>query len=1160
MQQGSTSALLEAFQGTITQDALTAAGIYTSPYAYNDSLFSDYLFYTQDNSYDSVWEDLINGNKGIDTSSGNYTDWIINSGVFSDSYEYYMVDNYTYLNNYTFDSTWTYDDYLSNYSYDANTGFTYNYDFDYSYSDYGSYDYYGYDSFGYFFYPVVLDLDGDGVELTSVLDSTAWFDTEGDGAMHQSGWVGADDGLLAYDENGDGKITTAREIAFANRTEANDTDLEALRVEFDSNNDGKLDASDVNFDKFMIWQDKDSDGESDDGELLTLTQAGIASINLVGSKIDSYAIDGNKISAFTSYTRIDGTVGIGADVALGYDSTGYTTTTQTGYMTVKQMGGSETYAMVVDINGINLDLNKLGLDGAVGNNGNDYFFTGVLTTKNLIFEGGSGNDTLYGSSGNDWLSGGDGSDILSAGSGNDTLVIDALDKTYYGGSGYDTLILEGDVGISVNLPDNGIEAVFGSAGNDKIDALLNKGIFYSTTSAIIYGNDGDDTIIGSNVGDFISGGIGNDILNGSAGNDVYSYSRGDGIDTIKEYAVQRQQMYSAMSGIPYVIIVEQDGGNDTVQFGDDILLSDIEVEMSGTSLIIGINQNDKTTLLDNMSDKIIIEKYTTKYRTIENLQFSDGSIELLSSWKVGTSSDDILNSSASNERIFGNSGKDTLTYASSAKGVSVNLSIISSQDTVGGGIDTIVGIENITGSKYNDTLIGNNENNIINGGLGADSMTGGVGDDTYYVDNVSDIVAENVNEGYDGVSSSISYILGNNIEYLQLTGASSINGTGNNLNNTIFANSGSNTLNGGAGIDTLSYEQATAAIKVNLSLSSAQATSGSGTDTITGFESLTGSKYNDTLTGDSGNNTIDGSLGNDIIEGGLGNDTLNGGDGIDTLLYATASSAITVDLSNEDAQDTIGAGIDTITGFENLTGSNYNDTLKGNSLNNIMLGGLGNDALYSSLGNDTLNGGTGIDTVSYEYSNVGVTVNLALTSAQTIYGTKKDTLTGIENLTGSNYNDTLKGSTLVNIINGLDGDDIIISGTGKTNEIFDGGAGNDTLNGGAGIDTFVFKTTIGTSTTWTPNIDTITDFEVSEDIICLDNLVFKKLVDGTLTSDNFVSNNTGKAQDANDYIIYNKSNGSLYYDADGNGFGAAVVFATLANKPTDITYSDFVVV
>jgi Ca2+-binding RTX toxin-like protein len=123
------------------------------------------------------------------------------------------------------------------------------------------------------------------------------------------------------------------------------------------------------------------------------------------------------------------------------------------------------------------------------------------------------------------------------------------------------------------------------------------------------------------------------------------------------------------------------------------------------------------------------------------------------------------------------------------------------------------------------------------------------------------------------------------------------------------------------------------------------------------------------------------------------------------------------------------------------------------------------------------------------------------------------------------------------------------------NDTLNGGLGNDTLIGGEGSDTFIFDVTLGAT-----NIDTILDFDTVEDMLSLNNLVFKKLIDGALSADNFASNTTGKAIDANDFILYNTTNGNLSYDSDGSGAGAAVLFANLANKPIDLSYIDFMVI
>ena len=211
-------------------------------------------------------------------------------------------------------------------------------------------------------------------------------------------------------------------------------------------------------------------------------------------------------------------------------------------------------------------------------------------------------------------------------------------------------------------------------------------------------------------------------------------------------------------------------------------------------------------------------------------------------------------------------------------------------------------------------------------------------------------------------------------------------------------------------------------------------------------------------------------VGNDTLIGGAGNDFMDGGAaGSDTASYADATAGVTVSLAITTAQNTVGAGTDTLTNFENLTGSNLNDTLTGNAAANILNGlagndslngGAGNDSLIGAAGNDTLIGGAGndsldggaagSDTASYIDATSAVTVSLAITTAQNTIGAGTDTLINIENLTGSNLNDTLTGSTAANILDGGAGNDTLNGGAGNDSLI--GGAGNDTLNGGAGND------------------------------------------------------------------------------------------------------------
>ena len=215
---------------------------------------------------------------------------------------------------------------------------------------------------------------------------------------------------------------------------------------------------------------------------------------------------------------------------------------------------------------------------------------------------------------------------------------------------------------------------------------------------------------------------------------------------------------------------------------------------------------------------------------------------------------------------------------------------------------------------------------------------------------------------------------------------------------------------------------------------------------------------NDTLTGNSASNTLNGGLGSDTLNGGLGDDTLIGGGGADqlngqggndTASYAGSAAGVTVNLNLATAQVSAGdASGDVLNAIANLMGSSQADTLTGNAAVNTLNGGLGDDVLIGGGGADQLTGGGGVDTASYASSNLGVTVNLSLSSAQVSSGDASgDTLVGIASLIGSSAGDTLVGTTGVNTLTGGDGSDYL-----------NGNGGNDVINGGIGDDTIVFNT------------------------------------------------------------------------------------------------------
>jgi serralysin len=188
-----------------------------------------------------------------------------------------------------------------------------------------------------------------------------------------------------------------------------------------------------------------------------------------------------------------------------------------------------------------------------------------------------------------------------------------------------------------------------------------------------------------------------------------------------------------------------------------------------------------------------------------------------------------------------------------------------------------------------------------------------------------------------------------------------------------------------------------------------------------------------------------------------------------------------VDLDLLVAQNTGGAGIDTLSGIEGVIGSSFNDVLAGNSGANTLLGERGHDSLRGGAGNDSLFGDTGRDTLS-------------------------------------------------------------------------GGLGNDTLNGGSRADLFRFDTALNAST----NVDRINGYSIAEDTIQLDDDIFTAAgAVGTLSASAFRAG--ASAQDADDRIIYDSATGSIYYDADGSGAGAQMLFATVT-AGLALTRADFSII
>ncbi|NER25519.1 MAG: calcium-binding protein, partial [Symploca sp. SIO1C2] len=336
-------------------------------------------------------------------------------------------------------------------------------------------------------------------------------------------------------------------------------------------------------------------------------------------------------------------------------------------------------------------------------------------------------------------------------------------------------------------------------------------------------------------------------------------------------------------------------------------------------------------------------------------------------------------------------------------------------------VETLINIENLRGTAFDDTLIGDDGNNWLWGNDGADYFDGGEGRDIVVFNNekfaitadLSQNRATHINDaGVEVVETliNIENLIGSAFDDILI---------GDDGNNWLWGNDGADYFDGGTGRDTVFFSNEKFAITADLSQNRATYINDAGVEvveTLINVEDLVGTAFNDVLIGDDGNNWLRGNTGQDYFDGGAG---------IDTVGFGLEQFAITADLSQNRATYIDDAGVEvveTLINIERLIGTAFNDTLIGDDGNNLLRG---------EAGDDFLDGGDGIDTASFLGSQVGVTANLnqgTATSVNQAGELEVDTLVNIESLTGSNFDDHLIGDAANNTLWGLQGDDLLTGG------------------------------------------------------------------------------------------------------------------------------------
>lgn len=885
--------------------------------------------------------------------------------------------------------------------------------------------------------PIIIDLDGDGVEISLQFGLATFFDLDDDGYLERTAWVASDDAFLVVDVGADGLIDQAREIAFTEWLDPAEreghTDLSALAEVFDSNDDGVFDAEDDRWDEFRVWQDIDQDGEVDHdaGELRTLdgrrvnadgsinaeADEGatiIESINLTyndsaafGDTSDDITIFGNTLHGTASFSgfNADGeaiTQDVG-DVSLSYFERGYREVETEDGFRIEFEGGDELSYRVMDGTGAaDVDLDAAFLDGVFGDErDNELDATGMIV--GAVLQGGDGDDQLLGGTGNDLISGDAGADVLRGRGGHDTIVFDADDTVVHGGGGYDVgIVSEGAVTLA--LDETLFEAAFGGDGNDTFSVASDHVVAVS-----LHGGGGNDTLSGGRAGDILSGGDGNDDLNGHGSGDTLLGGSGD-------------DRLDGGDGDDYAF----GGDNNDTLFGRD-----------GDDFLFGGDHHDA-------------------------LSGGDGDDNLF-----GGRHRDTLIGGHGDDRLFGEHGHDTLQ----------------------GGNDD----DYLSGGSHDDTLMGGNQDDILDGGegndvlyagAGHDQMFGGEGDDSFYLTDGPDDTtpsAEGIERISGGEGNDILYLdvdladitfhailihfgirhdtrtvlqVAARDQWLEVEGIEELHfsdGTtlqltdedgeidygvadfNNSLempeqelhgetyrrsgsyvvwrnpdNDALRGFEGNDLITGGGGDDLVIGHSGSDVLfgdvdsRLRLSY---QAQEGGGDDRF----AVTRSAHVGTTS--YGDDTIRGHSGSDYINGGRGADTLDGGHGADTI-FGDGQLA-----STEDANTQVG----------------FDDTIIGDSGADSLFGGYGEDTIHGGSGADFIDGGDGFD---WLYGDDGDDL---------IYGGE-----GQDRLYGLDDDDVLDGGRSDDILNGGFGNDRLSGGQGHDKLI--GGAGNDTLNGGRNRD------------------------------------------------------------------------------------------------------------